>query len=148
MLYIGNWLISGSVATPDRCQVRDGTIGIADMAFCDCTWVRSITIPASVIYIGTRAYGYETYSENGDVWKTTYIAHSSDTIYGYSDTAAETYADENELTFVDLNSISLLTSGDLNGDGEVDASDLTILARHVGKVETMEDETALANADV
>ncbi|MCC8090885.1 MAG: leucine-rich repeat protein [Oscillospiraceae bacterium] len=39
-------------------------------------------------------------------------------------------------------------SGDLNGDGEVNASDLTILARHVGKVETMEDETALANADV
>ncbi|MCD7767349.1 MAG: dockerin type I repeat-containing protein, partial [Oscillospiraceae bacterium] len=38
--------------------------------------------------------------------------------------------------------------GDLNGDGEVDASDLTVLARHVGKVETMEDETALANADV
>ncbi|MCC8077999.1 MAG: leucine-rich repeat protein, partial [Oscillospiraceae bacterium] len=40
------------------------------------------------------------------------------------------------------------TSGDLNGDDEVNASDLTILARHVGKVETMEDETALANADV
>ncbi len=38
--------------------------------------------------------------------------------------------------------------GDLNDDGEVDASDLTILARHVGKVETMEDEAALANADV
>ncbi len=40
------------------------------------------------------------------------------------------------------------TPGDLNGDGEVNASDLTVLARHVGKVETMEDETALANADV
>ncbi|MCD8256543.1 MAG: dockerin type I repeat-containing protein [Oscillospiraceae bacterium] len=40
------------------------------------------------------------------------------------------------------------TPGDLNGDGEVNASDLTILARHVGKVETMEDETYLANADV
>ncbi len=39
-------------------------------------------------------------------------------------------------------------SGDLNGDGEVDASDLTILARHVGKVEYITDETALANADV
>ncbi len=38
--------------------------------------------------------------------------------------------------------------GDLNGDGEVDASDLTILARHVGKVDTITDETALANADV
>ncbi|MCD7786328.1 MAG: dockerin type I domain-containing protein, partial [Oscillospiraceae bacterium] len=33
-------------------------------------------------------------------------------------------------------------------DGEVDASDLTILARHVGKVDTITDETALANADV
>ncbi|MCC8076836.1 MAG: leucine-rich repeat protein [Oscillospiraceae bacterium] len=43
---------------------------------------------------------------------------------------------------------STTTSGDLNGDGEVNASDLTILARHVGKVETMEDETYLANADV
>ncbi|MCD8389543.1 MAG: dockerin type I domain-containing protein [Oscillospiraceae bacterium] len=30
----------------------------------------------------------------------------------------------------------------------MDASDLTVLARHVGKVETMEDEIALANADV
>ncbi len=38
--------------------------------------------------------------------------------------------------------------GDLNGDGEVDASDLTILARHVGKVEYITDETAIVNADV
>ncbi|MCD8001693.1 MAG: dockerin type I domain-containing protein [Oscillospiraceae bacterium] len=30
----------------------------------------------------------------------------------------------------------------------MDASDLTILARHVGKVETIEDEAYLANADV
>ncbi|MCD7902734.1 MAG: dockerin type I domain-containing protein [Oscillospiraceae bacterium] len=29
----------------------------------------------------------------------------------------------------------------------MDASDLTILARHVGKVEYITDETALANAD-
>ncbi|MCD8198398.1 MAG: dockerin type I repeat-containing protein [Lachnospiraceae bacterium] len=40
------------------------------------------------------------------------------------------------------------TLGDLNGDDEVDAGDLTILARHVGKVETIEDEAYLANADV
>ncbi|MCD8256779.1 MAG: carbohydrate-binding domain-containing protein, partial [Oscillospiraceae bacterium] len=37
------------------------------------------------------------------------------------------------------------TPGDLTGDGSVDASDLTILARHVGKVEYITDETALAN---
>ncbi|MCD7853287.1 MAG: leucine-rich repeat protein [Oscillospiraceae bacterium] len=51
----------------------------------------------------------------------------------------------------DLNSSdgpNTITPGDLNGDGEVNASDLTILARHVGKVETIEDSTYLANADV
>ncbi|MCD8389917.1 MAG: dockerin type I repeat-containing protein [Oscillospiraceae bacterium] len=52
------------------------------------------------------------------------------------------------LLATDTENESIFTPGDLNGDGEVDASDLTVLARHVGKVETMEDETALANADV
>lgn len=37
--------------------------------------------------------------------------------------------------------------GDLNLDGEVDASDLTLLARHVAKIETVAGE-ALDNADV
>ena len=38
--------------------------------------------------------------------------------------------------------------GDLNGDGEVDAVDLTLLACHVGGIEELTDDTALANADV
>ncbi len=38
--------------------------------------------------------------------------------------------------------------GDVNGDGEVDAKDLTALARHVAKIETITDETLLQNADV
>ena len=39
-------------------------------------------------------------------------------------------------------------TGDVNGDGEVNASDLTALARHVAKIETITDETLLQNADV
>jgi hypothetical protein len=38
--------------------------------------------------------------------------------------------------------------GDLNLDGDVDAEDLTILARHVAGIEMLTDKTAMDNADV
>ena len=38
--------------------------------------------------------------------------------------------------------------GDLNADGDVDAEDLTILARHVAGIEILTEETALSNGDV
>ena len=38
--------------------------------------------------------------------------------------------------------------GDLDLDGDVDAYDLTLLARHVGGIALLTDETALSNADV
>ena len=44
-------------------------------------------------------------------------------------------------------SITISVPGDLNLDGKVDSDDLTMLARHVGGIEAVEDK-ALANADV
>ncbi|MBQ4372027.1 MAG: dockerin type I repeat-containing protein, partial [Firmicutes bacterium] len=38
--------------------------------------------------------------------------------------------------------------GDVNCDGEVTAADLTKLARHVAKIELLEDSAALQAADV
>ena len=38
--------------------------------------------------------------------------------------------------------------GDLDLDGDVDAADLTLLARHLGRIELLTDSTALDNADV
>ena len=38
--------------------------------------------------------------------------------------------------------------GDVNGDGEVGAADLTALARHVARIELITDVTLLQNADV
>jgi hypothetical protein len=38
--------------------------------------------------------------------------------------------------------------GDVNLDGEIDAKDLTILARHVAKIEYITDAVALDNADI
>ena len=38
--------------------------------------------------------------------------------------------------------------GDVNLDGEIDAKDLTLLARHVAKIEYITDPKALVNADI
>ena len=38
--------------------------------------------------------------------------------------------------------------GDVNGDGKVGAKDLTVLARHISKIEKITDSTLLKNADV
>ena len=42
----------------------------------------------------------------------------------------------------------VLFVGDTDGDGEISASDLTKLARHVGGIETITDAALLANADI
>ena len=42
----------------------------------------------------------------------------------------------------------VLKPGDVNGDGEVDANDLTALSRHIAQIETLTDATLLKNADV
>ena len=42
----------------------------------------------------------------------------------------------------------ILTRGDVNLDGRVDAADLTVLARHVSNISLLTDPQALANADV
>ena len=61
-------------------------------------------------------------------------------------TEATGHADENGDHWCDECGISML-KGDLDLDGDVDASDLTLLARHVGRIETLTGQ-ALLNADV
>ena len=36
----------------------------------------------------------------------------------------------------------------VNLDGEIDAKDLTLLARHIAKIELITDQQALTNADI
>ncbi len=125
--------------------IPDSVVSIGYAAFVWCSNLTSVAIPDSVTSIGEGAFWGCTsltdvyYGGSEDDWSAIEFGEhneylTSATIH-YNSTGAEDEPDES-------------TPGDLNGDGKVNAGDLTILARHVGKVETMEDETALANADV
>ncbi len=124
----------------------DNITSIGDSAFDGCTSLESITIPNGITEIGKGAFSYcgnlsdIYYSGNEDEWNAIEIGDGNTNLTSATIHYTATDADDEPT--------ATTTPGDLNGDGEVNASDLTILARHVGKVETIEDETYLANADV
>ena len=77
--------------------IPDGVIEIGDYAFYGCTSLTSVSIPTSVRIIDWHSLGFY-YDEENDV-----TAKIPDfTIYGYTGTAAETYANENGFTFIAL----------------------------------------------
>ncbi len=75
--------------------LRSGLSSIGAKAFYDNNF-KFVIIPASVTSIGEKAFGYISDSKTIDGF----------TIYGYRGTAAETYAIENEITFVPLDAES------------------------------------------
>ncbi len=133
---------------------------IDSYAFSGCYSLTSVTISNSTVYIDSSAFGWCTsltdvyYGGSEAEWNAIEIGSNNDyltsaTIH-YNSTGPEDADDtgDTDTSGDSSGGTDAATPGDLNGDGEVDASDLTVLARHVGKVETIEDSTYLANADV
>ena len=82
-------------------EIPENIEEIYDFSFYN-TGLTSIIIPDSVTYIGEDALGYkdsEETNENGDYEA---IPVEGFTIYGYSGSAAETYANENVFNFVEI----------------------------------------------
>lgn len=103
-------------------SIPDSVTWIGNEAFADCNMKR-VTIPASVVEIYGRAFGYKkSMQENTNSNNTSSLYPGTDsnmtgsvapkydepiegfTIYGYPNTAAEKYAQENKFTFVSLDS--------------------------------------------
>lgn len=75
--------------------ITDGITDIYEYTFIDCINLKSVIIPDSVKYIGNYAFGYYDDENPGEP-----LLVDDFTIYGYTGSAAETYAKENGITFV------------------------------------------------
>ena len=95
---IGESCFSGSWIS--NVTFNDGLKSIGNLAFEACKNLKSVSIPASVTEIGDKAFGY--YKNE----KSEYEKYDGFTIYGYTGTAAEKYADENGFTFIPLDAES------------------------------------------
>ena len=90
----------------------DCITSVGDRAFYDCTRLSRMIIPASVTSIGNQAIGYYyRYSDNQEVLQDGF------TIYGYENTVAETYANENGISFQTLNNATGLPFADVAASG-------------------------------
>jgi hypothetical protein len=84
--------------------IPSGVTTIGDGAFNVCSSLTSLTIPASVTSIGSDAYGYfYTFGYNDDDdYVYTWSQVPGATIYGVSGSAAQTYAEQNDIAFSSL----------------------------------------------
>lgn len=78
-------------------RLPEGLTKISGSAFYKCPELKKIAIPESVTEIGGQALGYLQYEQYKPV-----IYTDGFTIYGYSDSAAEKYAEKNKLAFADI----------------------------------------------
>ena len=113
---IGKNAFSGNLTFVNRFNLPEGLETIGAYAFYDTDISSPIIIPASVTNIGEKAFGYSGYIGNP-------VKEEDYTIYGYSGTAAETYAVENGFTFIPLDNNDgtidvVLNSGDVVEEGQ------------------------------
>lgn len=87
---------SGDLVVPEELEGYPVT-GISDAAFLDCEELKSVTLPASVTFIGDHALGY-VYDEEA----TSYVPLDDFTICGVKDSEAERYAAANGFTFAEI----------------------------------------------
>lgn len=106
--------------------VPDSVNTISDFAFSGCTSLAKVVIPKAVKNIAPNAF----------------VKCDNLTIYGYSNSYAETYADENGINFVALDEKTLY--GDVNLDGKIDINDVTLLQRYIAGASVLTDDAVKA----
>ena len=121
-------------------EIPDTVTEIGFWAFLNCDSLSSITVPSSVTMIGDNAIGYYE-NENLD-----YILKDNFTIYGYTNTEAERYANANDIAFVTIQENPVIL-GDADGDDIVTIIDATTIQRYLANL-ISEDRVDLIVADI
>ena len=93
--------------------IFDGVTIVDSCAFAGCTGLTSITIPDTVNYIDEQAFTYEYWESHYDEGYSELVNKKIEnlTIYGYSGSYAETYANEMGFAFVAVEEIKDKSSG-------------------------------------
>lgn len=99
---------------------------ISDFSFAGCTSLEKVVIPKTVKNISDKAF----------------LNCDKLTIFGYTNSYAETYAEENGINFVALDKKTLY--GDVNLDGKIDINDVTLLQRYIAGESVLTDDAVKA----
>lgn len=158
-IVIPGWLNSlGKFSFQDCTSLKNVSIYsnvsvIPEQAFGNCKSLEKINIPSTVKSIGSYAF-YNcsaltelTLSKNiTDIANGAFYNCPNLTLYGYYDTVAESYAEQNNIPFVHLDKKVIL--GDVSFDGFVDVNDVTQIQIYIaGDVDVLPDSYALKAAD-
>ena len=104
--------------------LSDSLIAIPDYAFTNCSQLKYVTVPDSVVLIQPNAFDYENL-----------------TIRCYYDSYAYDFAGGKGVARELLDDITL---GDANGDGVISISDVTTIQRHLAEFESLDGVRLLA----
>lgn len=99
---------------------------ISDFSFAGCTSLEKVVIPKTVKNISAKAF----------------LNCDKLTIFGYINSYAQTYAEENGINFVALDEKTLY--GDVNLDGKIDINDVTLLQRYIAGESVLTDDAVKA----
>ena len=149
---IGNYAFGGCTSLVSI-VIPDGVTVIKDNTFKDCTSLKSVKIPDSVTSIMANSFSNCTNltsivipasvtNINGKAFES---CSSKLVIYGYTNSAANTYADVYQIKFVPIENIII---GDVDGDKEITIMDATQVQLHLAQlVELDESQSFAADTD-
>lgn len=113
----------------EKITLPEGLVSIGEQAFTWCQSLTTVTIPESVNKIGAKAFfkcGTITGNENFFINCT-------------KGTAGEKYAKENKIEYKAVAPKKI--KGDVNGDGEVTVTDISLAAAHLKGIKQLSDES-------
>ncbi|MBE6708357.1 MAG: hypothetical protein E7578_03835 [Ruminococcaceae bacterium] len=121
-------------------DLPDGLLSVGNGAFSFCNSLTSLTAPASMSYLGEGAFedceNLETVvitDDSTEIGDGAFNGCTTLTLRCYDSSAAAAYAEENGVNY------RLILCGDVNDDGNVTASDSTLLSRQLtGSSESVE----------
>lgn len=129
--------------------LNSGLVSIGDEAFYNCYSLEDVVFPNTVTKIGERVFYYCSGLNNVTVPESVVefgegTLNSANNILGVPGSAAEAYANENNINFIPIIDVD---PGDLNNDGSVDINDYSMVKAYIAGTSQL-TKTQMVAADI